>query len=51
MYHNRSKLFSASVLSKLCFALKCQPGDLLKYETKRFKDKVRRVRRVRRRQA
>ena len=45
MYHNRSKLFSAVVLNKLCLALKCKPGDLLKYETKRLKAKVRRVRR------
>jgi len=45
MYHNRSKLFSAVVLDKLCFALKCQPGDLLKYEPNRFKAKGRRLRR------
>jgi putative transcriptional regulator len=29
MFHNRSKLYSAAVLEKICRALKCQPGQLL----------------------
>ena len=36
MYHNRSKLYSASVLEKVCRALNCQPGDLLIMRTKRI---------------
>jgi putative transcriptional regulator len=29
LYHNRSRMYRADVLAKLCRALDCQPGDLL----------------------
>jgi putative transcriptional regulator len=36
LFHGRSKGYSAAVLNKLCYALKCQPGDLLKWKPDRF---------------
>ncbi len=36
LYHGRSKGYSAEVLGKLCRALRCQPGDLLRWEPQRF---------------
>jgi putative transcriptional regulator len=36
MYHGRSKLYSAAVLEKICRTLRCQPGDLLRWEPQRF---------------
>jgi DNA-binding Xre family transcriptional regulator len=29
LFHGRTKGYSADVLNKLCYALKCTPGDLL----------------------
>jgi DNA-binding Xre family transcriptional regulator len=29
LYHNRSRMYRADVLDKLCRALRCQPGELL----------------------
>ncbi len=29
LFHNRSRMFSAAVLEKICRALNCSPGDLL----------------------
>jgi len=31
LFHDRNNLYSADVLNKLCYALKCEPGDLLKW--------------------
>jgi putative transcriptional regulator len=36
LYHGKSKGYSAEVLDKLCRTLRCQPGDLLKWEPQRF---------------
>jgi len=36
LYRNTSKGYSADVLDKICYALKCQPGDLLKWRPQRF---------------
>jgi putative transcriptional regulator len=36
LYRNRSKGYSADVLNKLCYALKCTPGDLLEWRPDRF---------------
>lgn len=36
LYRNASRACSAGVLDKLCYALKCQPGDLLKWQPSRF---------------
>jgi len=36
MYHGRSKLYSAAVLEKICEALQCQPGELLRWQIQRF---------------
>jgi DNA-binding Xre family transcriptional regulator len=36
MYHGISKGYSADVLNKLCYALKCRPGDLLVWKPDRF---------------
>ncbi len=36
LYHGKSKAYSAEVLEKLCRALRCQPGDLLRWEPQRF---------------
>jgi putative transcriptional regulator len=36
LFHGRMKMYSAAVLDKLCRALRCQPGDLLKWEPQRF---------------
>jgi len=36
LFHGRNKLFSADVLNRLCYALKCEPGDLLKWKPDRF---------------
>jgi putative transcriptional regulator len=33
---NKSQMYDAQVLAKLCRALHCQPGDLLVWEPKRF---------------
>jgi putative transcriptional regulator len=33
MAHNKTRMFRADVLDKLCRALKCQPGDLLQRKT------------------
>lgn len=30
LYHDKSEGYSADVLDRLCAALKCDPGDLLK---------------------
>jgi DNA-binding Xre family transcriptional regulator len=35
LYHNRSRMFSAPVLEKLCRTLRCQVGDLLVCQPKR----------------
>ena len=44
MYYEKSKGYSAKGLNRLCATLRCQPGDLLKWEPDRFprKKKVRR---------
>ena len=31
MFHGRTERYSADVLNKICYALKCRPGDLLKW--------------------
>jgi len=31
LYHNRSRMYRADVLDKLCRALQCQPGDILRW--------------------
>ena len=36
LYHGKSKLYSAEVLNKLCYALRCKPEDLLKWQPDRF---------------
>jgi DNA-binding Xre family transcriptional regulator len=36
LYHNKSKAYSADVLNKLCYALRCKPEDLLKWVPDRF---------------
>jgi putative transcriptional regulator len=36
LYRNKSKGYSADVLNKLCYALKCTPGDLLEWRPDRF---------------
>ena len=36
LYHGRSKGYSAAILNKLCYALKCRPGDLLEWQPDRF---------------
>jgi putative transcriptional regulator len=36
LFHRRSKGYSADVLNKLCYALKCTPGDLLEWRPDRF---------------
>jgi putative transcriptional regulator len=36
LYHDRTKLYSAEVLEKLCRSLRCEPGDLLKWVPQRF---------------
>jgi len=36
LFHGRSKGYSADVLNKLCYALNCTPGDLLKWRPDRF---------------
>jgi putative transcriptional regulator len=36
LYRNTSKGYRADVLDKLCYALMCQPGDLLKWQPQRF---------------
>jgi putative transcriptional regulator len=36
LFHGRSKGYSADVLNKLCYALKCTPGDLLEWRPDRF---------------
>jgi putative transcriptional regulator len=30
LYHDRTKMYRADVLEKVCHALRCQPGDLLR---------------------
>jgi putative transcriptional regulator len=46
MYHGKSKGYSAEVLDKLCHALRCKPGDLLKWTPKGNRGRTRRVRRA-----
>ena len=36
LYHGKSKAYSADVLNRLCYALHCGPGDLLKWRPDRF---------------
>jgi DNA-binding Xre family transcriptional regulator len=36
LYKRSSKLYSARVLSRLCWTLECKLGDLLEYEPERF---------------
>lgn len=36
LFHERSKGYRAEVLDKLCYALKCTPGDLLEWRPDRF---------------
>ena len=36
LYHNKSKLYSAGVLNKLCYTLHCEPGDLIQWRPDRF---------------
>jgi len=36
LYHCRNQGYSADVLNKLCYALKCSPGDLLEWRPDRF---------------
>ena len=36
LFHDRSKSYSAAVINKLCYALKCQPGDLLQWRPDLF---------------
>jgi len=36
LYHNKSKGYRADVLDKLCRALGCGLGELLRWESKRF---------------
>jgi putative transcriptional regulator len=36
LFHGRSKGYSADVLNKLCYALRCEPGDLLVWRPDRF---------------
>ena len=36
LYHNKSKGYRADVLDKLCGALDCDLGELLRWEPKRF---------------
>jgi putative transcriptional regulator len=36
LFHERSKGYRADVLNKLCYALKCTPGDLLEWKPDRF---------------
>ena len=36
MYRSKSKGYSTEVLDKLCYSLRCQPGDLLKWQAQRF---------------
>lgn len=36
LYHGKSKGYSADVLNRLCYALKCEPGNLLKWKPDRF---------------
>ena len=40
LFHNRSKFYSAAVINKLCYALKCRPGDLLQWRPDRFPRKL-----------
>jgi putative transcriptional regulator len=35
LYHNKSKGYRADVLDKLCSALRCDLGELLRWEPKR----------------
>jgi DNA-binding Xre family transcriptional regulator len=36
MFYGKSKGYSAKVLNRLCATLRCEPGDLLKWEPDRF---------------
>jgi putative transcriptional regulator len=36
LYYGRNQGYSADVLNKLCYALKCKPGDLLEWRPDRF---------------
>jgi putative transcriptional regulator len=36
LYNGDNKGYSADVLNKLCYALKCTPGDLLEWRPDRF---------------
>jgi putative transcriptional regulator len=42
LFHGTSKAYSADVLDRLCDALKCEPGDLLKRVKNRPSKKRRR---------
>jgi putative transcriptional regulator len=35
--HNRTRMYRADVLSKLCRTLRCQPGDLLVFQASKKK--------------
>jgi len=45
LYHNKSKGYRADVLDKLCSALRCDLGDLLRWEPQRFSRGKKRSRR------
>jgi DNA-binding Xre family transcriptional regulator len=36
LFYGRNQGYSAKVLNKLCYALKCTPGDLLEWRPDRF---------------
>ncbi len=36
LYYGKSKGYSADVLNRLCYALRCSPGELLKWKPDRF---------------
>jgi putative transcriptional regulator len=41
LYHNKSKGYRSDVLDKLCSALRCQLGELLRWEPRRFPRRTR----------
>jgi DNA-binding Xre family transcriptional regulator len=46
LYHSRSRGYSSDVLDRLCRALRCQPGDLLRRTSRSPHGGTRRGRRV-----
>jgi DNA-binding Xre family transcriptional regulator len=36
LYHDRNKKYDRVILNRLCYALKCNPGDLLQWKPDRF---------------